>query len=134
MIRNFISKQFLKFLFVGVTAALANWLTRYWLSRSLSFQAAVALAYLVGMAVAYWLNRVFVFPGSNRPMPRQASEFVLVNLAFFPIVWASAVFFRWVLNGLGLEVYVEGIAHALALAIPMLFTFLIYKFKTFRAI
>ena len=132
MIRNFLSPQFARFLAVGVTAALANWVTRIWLSRSLSFEIAVALAYFVGMSVAYALNRVFVFPGSNRPIARQASEFMVVNLLFLPVVWSSALLFRWVLMYLGIRVYTDGIAHGLALAVPMLATFLIYKFKTFR--
>lgn len=132
MIRLFFSTQFLKFVLVGVTAALANWTSRYGMSHWLSFPVAVALAYLVGMSVAYALNRVFVFPGSNRPIARQASEFVLVNLSFLPIVWLSALSFRWALSYLGLRIFLDGIAHALALAVPMLATFLIYKFKTFR--
>jgi putative flippase GtrA len=132
MIRNFLSEQFARFVAVGITAALANWLTRFWLSQSVSFEVAVALAYIVGMSVAYALNRVFVFPGSNRPIARQGSEFVVVNLLFLPVVWTIAVLFRWGLGHMGLDNFADGIAHALALAVPMLATFLIYKFKTFR--
>jgi putative flippase GtrA len=111
---------------------MVNWCTRFWLGQSLSFQLAVPFAYLVGMTVAYLLNRVFVFPSSSRAISSQAIEFFLVNVGFLPVVWASAIFFRWVLISLGMTMFVDGIAHALALAVPMFATFLIYKFKTFR--
>jgi putative flippase GtrA len=131
MIRHFLSAQFLRFLFVGATAALMNWLARYWLSSWLTFPVAVAFAYIIGIAVAFELNRRFVFPTSNRPLVRQARDFILVNAAFFPVVWLAALLFKILLQHFGVNVFVEGIAHGLAIALPMLMTFLIYKFIAF---
>lgn len=131
MIQHFFSTQFLRFLLVGATAALLHWLARYWLSCWVSFPLAVALAYVVGIAVAFELNRRWVFPTSPRPLARQARDFILVNLAFFPVVWVAAVALRGVLSPLLPVDLVEGIAHALAIALPMLITFLIYKFIAF---
>lgn len=131
MIRHFFSLQFLRFLLVGTTAALSNWLTRYWLSNWLSFSIAVALAYCVGIAVAFELNRRLVFSTSTRPINKQARDFILVNITFLPIVWLAAIWFKSLLQDFGINVYVDGIAHGLALAVPMLMTFLIYKFIAF---
>lgn len=131
MIRHFLSAQFLRFLFVGATAALLNWLARYWLSSWLTFPVAVAFAYLVGIAVAFELNRRFVFQTSSRPMIKQVRDFILVNVAFFPVVWFAALLFKSLLQHSGVSVFIDGIAHGLAIALPMLMTFLIYKFMAF---
>lgn len=131
MIKHFLSAQFLRFLIVGAAAALSNWLARYWLSNWLTFAVAVAFAYIIGITVAFELNRRFVFPTSTRPMIKQARDFILVNVAFFPVVWLAALLFKSLLQHFGMSVFVEGIAHGLAIALPMLMTFLIYKFIAF---
>ena len=132
MIHHFFSAQFLKFLFVGVTAAFANWIARYGFSVIWPFPVAVALAYIVGMAVAYSLNRAAVFPTSNRPVLKQSMEFALINVLFFPVVWSASLLLNEILGYLRIVRFSEGAAHALALSIPMMLTFLIYKFRTFR--
>ncbi|MEL7940538.1 MULTISPECIES: GtrA family protein [Pseudomonas] len=131
MIRHFFSMQFLTFIGVGVTAALANWCSRYALSKELNYSLAVLLAYLVGISVAFLLNRRFVFPGSPRPIAAQAREFLLVNIAFMPVVWVAALGFRYLFRQAGLENIADGLAHAISLAVPAFATFLIYKFFTF---
>lgn len=131
MIKHFFSMQFLAFIGVGVTAALANWCTRYILSYELDYSLAVVLAYLLGISVAFLLNRRFVFPGSPRPMAAQAREFLLVNIAFLPVVWLAALAMRHIFIQAGLESIADGLAHAISLAVPALATFLIYKFFTF---
>jgi putative flippase GtrA len=131
VIQYFLSTQFLRFLFVGVTAAFLHWLARYWLNIWVSFPLAVALAYVVGIAVAFELNRRFVFPASGRPKTKQARDFILVNLAFFPVVWVAALVFKKLLQQTGVSYFVDGIAHGLAISLPVLMTFLIYKFIAF---
>ncbi|MEM0955390.1 MAG: GtrA family protein [Pseudomonadota bacterium] len=131
MIRHFFSAQFLMFLLVGTTAAGLHWLARYLLSIWLSFPVAVALAYCVGLTIAFALNKRYVFPTAARPVARQARDFVLVNLAFFPVVWGASLLLRAWLASRGVTQYAEGLAHGLAIAIPVFMTFLIYKFMTF---
>ncbi len=131
MISHYLSTQFVRFLFVGATAALLHWLARYWLSAWVTFPAAVALAYIVGIAVAFELNRRIVFPASGRPIAKQARDFILINLSFFPVVWAAAILFRQILKYIGVVHFVDGIAHGLAIALPVLMTFLMYKFIAF---
>lgn len=131
MIAHFFSTQFLRFLLVGTAAAMLHWLARYGLSAWMSFPLAVALAYIVGIAVAFELNRRLVFPASNRPMAKQARDFIFVNLAFFPVVWGAALWFKKLLQQFGVNYFADGIAHGLAISLPVLMTFLIYKFITF---
>ena len=131
MIRHFLRPQFLRFVGVGGVAAALHWLARWLLSAWLPFAWAVALAYAVGMAVAFGLNRRYVFPTSAKPGPVQARDFVLVNLLFFPLVWLASLGTRQLLRQLGMAQHTEELAHAFAIALPMFATFLIYKFHTF---
>lgn len=132
MLRHLLTRQFLIFLFVGATAAGLHWLSRILLSYVLPFHWAVAVAYAVGMAVAFGLNRRYVFPLSATPVVQQAKAFVLINLGFFPVVWVTALALASWLPGLGVERFNEEIAHALAIAVPVVATFLMYKFIAFR--
>lgn len=132
MIRSFLSAQFLRFLCVGGTAALLHWLARIALSQWLSFSWAVALAYAVGMGVAFALNRVFVFPTSTKPANRQLRDFVLVNLGFFPVVWLASLVVDAGLRHIGLANHTQALAHGIAISVPMLATFLMYKFVAFK--
>jgi putative flippase GtrA len=132
VIGHFFSRQFLGFVAVGGTAALLHWLARIGLSLWLPFPVAVALAYLVGMLVAFLLNTFFVFPRSTRPRTRQALDFVVINLASFPVVWVASIQLDKVLRAFGMTHYTEALAHAVAIALPMLATFLIYKFYAFK--
>jgi putative flippase GtrA len=134
LIRHFLSAQFLRFLSVGATAAFLHWLARIALSHWLSFPVAVALAYGVGMGVAFVLNRIYVFPLSSKPAHQQLRDFVLVNLGFFPVVWASSLLVDAGLRALGFTRYTEALAHAISIAIPMLATFLMYKFIAFKEV
>jgi putative flippase GtrA len=131
MIRHFFTAQFLLFVLVGVTAAFMNWAARLVFNIWVSFPLAVLLAYGFGMASAFELNRRFVFPASPRPLRKQARVFILTNLAFLPVVWGASIYLRSILSDFGVMKYAEGIAHGLALTIPVLITFLVYKFIAF---
>lgn len=132
MIDLFLSRQFLGFVAVGGTAALLHWLARIALSIWLPFSLAVVLAYAVGMLVAFVLNSYFVFHRSTRPRALQARDFVIVNLAMFPVVWFTALQVDKLLQVFGMTLYHEALAHAIAIALPMLATFLFYKFRAFK--
>lgn len=131
MIKHFFSVQFLLFLAVGATAASLHWLARFILSIWFPFSFAVALAYFIGIATAFELNRKYVFPVSVRPAQKQARDFVIVNVLFFPIVWGSSILIRRFLIEVWDARYADGMAHALAIMIPVFMTFLIYKFVAF---
>jgi putative flippase GtrA len=131
MIRHFLTWQFVIFILVGTVAALLHWLSRVLFSIWLSFPVAVFFAYIVGMAVAFLLNSIFVFPNSSEPRRVQAMRFVWVNLLFFPVVWCCSVLFSYALREIGVDRLEEELAHALAISIPVFATFLLYKFFAF---
>ncbi|GMU46715.1 MAG: hypothetical protein AMXMBFR26_14970 [Porticoccaceae bacterium] len=132
MIRHFFTPQFLGFLAVGGFAAFMHWLARLVLNIWMPFAWAVAIAYGVGMLVAFLLNSFFVFPRSVRPRSAQARDFVLTNLAFAPLVWAVAIQANAGFQLLGMHSHSKELAHAMAVSIPPVATFLIYKFVVFK--
>jgi len=132
VIQHFLTRQFLGFLAVGGTAAALHWAARWLLSHWLPFGWAVALAYGVGLSVAFWLNSRHVFPRSTRPRRLQARDFVAINLLFFPVVWLAALGFDAALRAAGMQHHTQDVAHAIAVGLPTVFTFLFYKFFAFR--
>ncbi len=132
MLEAFLSRQFLAFLFAGGFAALVHWLARIMLSQFMPFGWAVALAYAIGMATAFALNSRLVFPRSDKPVEKQARDFILINLLFFPLVWAVALLLNRALIAMGVPAFTEELAHGFAISLPVLMTFLLYKFYAFR--
>lgn len=132
MIENFLTKQFLGFLIAGGVAALLHWIIRIILSIWLPFSLAVISAYGFGIAIAFLLNSYFVFPNSNRPRWNQSRDFILINLAFSPVVWLASIYFNNWLKLLWALKYSQEIAHAFAITLPVYITFLIYKYFTFK--
>lgn len=132
MIHHFLSRQFVVFLAVGGTAAAVNWLARWLFRHWTSYGVAVALAYGCGFVAGFLLSRRYVFPGSSRPVSVQAREVLLVNLAWFPVVWITSLLLAPQLLHWGAGHWSEGIAHGIATGLPAFGSFLIYKLHTFR--
>jgi putative flippase GtrA len=84
------------------------------------------------MLVAFLLNSFFVFRNSTRPRARQVLDFVAINLVSFPVVWLASIELERALRTLGMVHYTEALAHAVAISLPMLATFLVYKFYAFK--
>jgi putative flippase GtrA len=102
------------------------------MAQWMSFGIAVLAAYAIGMIVAFALNRAFIFPNANAPIEIQIRRFIFINLSSIPLVWGGALAFVELLRSYGLKTYVEELAHALALALPILGTFLLYKYFAFK--
>ena len=132
MIRFFFTRQFFRFLLVGGLAAILHWCARLILSNWLPFSWAVVFAYAVGMSVAFTLNIVFVFPNSPKSKIKQARDFALVNISFFPVVWAVSVLINNGLLASGMLKYTQEVSHAVAVILPTFLTFLIYKLFAFK--
>jgi len=125
--------QFVRFLAVGGAALVCHWLSRFAFNAVVGYAWAIVLAYLVGIAVAFTLNKIYVFPLSKRPLKFEVSFFFLVNVAAFPLVWIVA----YVLGELVLEKYVDrqfalAIAHGIAITLPVFANFALHKLFTFR--
>jgi putative flippase GtrA len=128
-----LTREFLGFLAAGGTAAAANYGSRFAFSLWFSFPAAIVLAYLVGMAVAFVLMRQFVFPGRGKAVAPQIVKFTIVNvLAVAQTLVISLVLARWALPALGVEQQVEAIAHLIGVAVPIFTSYLGHRMATFR--
>jgi len=127
-------RQFVRFLALGGCAALVNWLSRFPLERILGFPAAVAVAYMIGMAVAFALFRCFVFPASPQPLERQVIFFVLVNLAGIAQVWAVAMaLVYWVFPTIGfVGPLTEPLGHGVAIGVPTISSYIGHRMLTFK--
>jgi putative flippase GtrA len=132
LIRHFYSTQFVAFVAVGGVAAAANWLSRIILGNWMSLALAVVVAYAIGMAVAFVLNRILVFPKSPKSIRQQMWGFVIINLAFLPVVLAATVALEMAFRTVVRIAFAQAAAHGIAVTIPALATFLLYKFFAFR--
>jgi len=123
---------FVRFLACGGVAALANWGSRFLWSLILPFSLAVVAAYGIGMVVAFYLFRAFVFD-SARPIGGQARDFCLVNL----FGMAATVGVAWLLvevlfPAVGMTFHAEAIGHAIAIATPVATSWVGHRIITFR--
>ncbi len=85
------SDQAVRFLLAGGLAAAINWLVRFPIEIWVPFEAAVALAQIVGWTAGFFLYRTFVFPPADLPLVVQIGRFIAVNLASGLFVLAAAI-------------------------------------------
>lgn len=128
----YLSRQFLLFLLVGGVAALLHWLARIGFDVWFGYLTSIVLAYFVGLIVAFILNRVFVFPKSNRSMSFEISAFTIVNILAFPVVVAVSYVSSEMLlrHFLSLDL-ARLIGHGAGVISPVLVNFAAHKFWTF---
>lgn len=127
------TRRFLRFLVAGGIAALANFFSRIAFSTVMGLEAAVVLAYCVGMAVAFALMRSQVFPPSDAPLARQAGFFIAVNLAaVLQTLVVTLLLARWLLPALGVRQFVEEVAHGIGVIVPVVTSYLGHKHLSFR--
>ena len=127
------TKRFLRFLVAGGIAAIANILSRIAFSTVMGLEAAVVLAYCVGMLVAFILMRSQVFPPSNAPLRLQVAKFVGVNLAaVLQTLVITLILARWALPALGMRRGVEELAHIVGVCVPVVTSYFGHKHFSFR--
>jgi len=133
VIRQFMSRQFLTFLLTGGTAAAVNFGSRIIYNQWVGFSTAVILAYLTGMVTAFVLAKLLVFKGSEQSVHRSIMFFVLVNVLAVLQTWGiSLVLAFHVLPALGVQRFVDEIAHAVGVAVPVFSSYWGHKRWSFR--
>ena len=121
-------RRFVLFLVAGGFAALVNVVSRVLLSLVLSYEIAVAVAYLFGMTTAYVLNKVFVFEKSGRAVHHEYLRFAAVNAVAIVQVWVVSVgLARYVFPWLGFEWHADTIAHMIGVVIPIFTSYVGHK-------
>ncbi len=126
-------RQFWAFLVVGGLAAVVNWLSRIALSsQGMTFEVAVVIAYVLGMATAYLLSRLFVFEKTGRSLAGEMWRFTLVNLVSLVVVFAVSVTLeRWLLPGIGWKWRPAEVAHGIGVVSPVLTSYIGHRYFTF---
>jgi putative flippase GtrA len=121
------------YLVSGLTSAICNLATRHVLSLFMPFEAAVTLAYLVGMFIAFVMMKRFAFPGSERSLSSQATGFIIVNLfGLVQTVVASSLVLRYLMPLLPLTRHQEIASHFIGLLLPAVTSYFGHKHLSFR--
>ena len=133
MINHFFSKQFLIFLLTGGSAAAVNFGSRILYSQYVDFSSAVIFAYITGMITAFVLAKLFVFRKSRQSVHRSILFFVLVNLVAIVQTWGISIgLAHYLLPYLGVTLYIQEIAHATGIAVPVFTSYIGHKRWSFR--
>jgi putative flippase GtrA len=123
--------EFIRFLGIGGIAAMANLVARYFLDFIMPFEAAVVLAYMVGMVLAFFLFQRMLFGGGKADM-RRVMRFIWVNIFGATLAWAvSSIMARQVLPMIGWTWHPFEVAHLCGVAAPAITSYFLHKHYTF---
>ncbi len=129
-----ITRQFLMFLIAGGVAAAVNFGSRVALSHWLDYVPSIVIAYCLGMATAFLLNRAMVFRQSANGLKHQIAWFIIVNLAaVLQTLGISLLLAQWLLPSLGVQFHNETLAHAVGVAVPVLTSYFGHKHLSFSS-
>lgn len=127
-------RRFAGFVVTGGIAAGVNLGARWALSHALPYPAAIAIAYLLGMATAYCLSRAYVFERTGQRWTAEFARFALVNAASFLVVLGvSLMLARWLLPAIGWRWHAEDVAHLVGVASPIVLSYYAHKHFSFGA-
>ncbi|CUH64858.1 GtrA-like protein [Thalassovita gelatinovora] len=135
--------MFIKFLICSGLAAVVNLTTGYFLygvmgfNGPLEYAGSVALAFVMGMAVSFVLNRAYTYDPSGRHPKEEVRDFFLVSVVGLGLTTLLAHLFltglRWVVAGQwGLPVAPETAAHIMAVGFTAFYSFFAHRHVSFR--
>lgn len=128
-----IERRFILFIIASGLAAVANFGSRIALGHLMGYVPSIVLAYLVGMATAFVLNRAYVFKDADKPLASQVMWFIAVNaLALLQTLIVSLLFSHYLFPWVGLTYHPETLAHALGVIAPAVVSYFGHKHFTFR--
>ncbi|HEY8574532.1 GtrA family protein [Phenylobacterium sp.] len=129
----YLTREFKNFLLAGGAAAAANFGSRFVFDLWLEYLPSVVAAYGVGLATAFLLNRLFVFPPSGKGLRRELAWFAFFNALAFPVTLGAALFLHSHLFGHFLpDAASKALAHGVGIILPVVVNFAAHKFITFR--
>lgn len=128
--------QFLRFLAANTVAALANIASRWAASFVLHDAAAILIGFATGLFSSYLLCRSFVFQPSSTSLPGEMLRFTAVNIMALGIIYATYYQMLIVLRTAAAMApesrSTQTLAHSIAVASPVLFSFFAQRRITFR--
>ncbi|SAL06432.1 GtrA-like protein [Caballeronia arationis] len=132
--KTFVSKQFLVFLLTGGFAAAVNWGSRIVYNFWMPYSAAIVVAYVTGMIVAFILARIFVFNNSTQSTGRSVMFFTLVNLVAVLQTWVVSIgLANYVFPQFGMYWHNRELAHLAGVAIPVFTSYIGHKKWSFKS-
>ena len=127
------TERFFRFAVTGGAAAVVNIFARFGLSHVMRFEFAVALAYLIGMVIAFLLACRFVFPTQNLPLGRAFTRFASVNVLSLAQVWLVSVgLAELIFPRIGFHRHPETTAHLIGVASPVIISYYAHKHFSFK--
>lgn len=125
--------RFARFLLTGGIAAGVKVGACWMLEAVMVYEAAVACAYLLGMAAAFVLARLFVFKRTGGAVHGEFIRFAMVNAVSFAQVWIVSVgLARLVFPAIGFGWQAETIAHVIGVLSPVATSYVLHKRFSFR--
>jgi len=122
-----------RFLLAGGFAAGVNFLSRILLGKWMPYVSSIVLAYLIGMATAFVMNRLFVFSNAKNALHSQIFWFAAVNLAAIVQTIAVSLFLaNVVFPKIGLFWHPETVAHAFGVLVPVVTSYIGHKHLSFK--
>jgi putative flippase GtrA len=127
-------KKLLSFILSGCLAAGVNISTRWILFHFLNYVISISIAYILGMFTAFLLFKVFVFDAKKSGKTlRESVIFVIVNLlALLQTIFISVVLAEYLFPYLTFDFYPYDVAHIIGTAVPIITSFFLHNFWTFK--
>jgi putative flippase GtrA len=101
----------------------------------MSFEAAVALAYLLGMITAYVLARRFVFQASGRSVASELKRFMIVNVFSLAFAWSTSIgLAKYLFPVIGFVWHADDVAHFIGVAAPAAASYFGHRAYTFSKV
>lgn len=125
--------QFFIFVFSGGFSSLCSLSSRIALSWVFPYEVAVAIAYVIGMVIAFILFQNLVFEKSEGSQISQYYKFVIVNgISFTIVVSVSSLLYRIVLPYFEWTWHSAEISHIIGQVSPVFVSFYAHKKFTFK--
>lgn len=132
-IRDYFSKEFIKFFLVSTFAALINFGSRIYFSSFTKYPNAIALAFCCGLFVAFLLNKRLVFKNGKQKVLRQFIIFFVVNIGGLLQTLAVALLLReWFFPSINFYFHIDEISHLIGVGIPLFTNYFAHKYFSFR--
>ncbi len=140
VVELFFSAQFLKFLFVGATAALANIASGHVFRMNFPGQffytISIGIGYVIGSIVSFILNKLFTFKAHDEKTANQILKFCITTVLSIIIASFIANILMITYNFLNITVVaneqMESIARIMSVGLTTLFNFPAMKYFSFK--
>jgi putative flippase GtrA len=125
-------RTFAGFLVAGGISVPVNIAARIFLSSLMRFEYAVVASHIIGMIVAFSLNKWFVFASSGRRLHSELVRFSIINCLSLAQTWLVSVgLVRLVFPALGFDFHPELIGHVIGLGLSSITSFAGHRLYSF---